>query len=674
MRCDYREWQEIHPWRLYLALLANLAAKGHRVSSHGDLNARPGLEVPDFDQHPPRVVEDLELKPRGKELVDVCTHNRYIIINGCSSIAGEHGGFTFYHHADTSIPGYCSTIDFTIVSLSLLDRVERMDVLNKTRHSGHCATISALHIPAQPMNGRRRRDLEPRMETALDLRLKDLLASSMNKDEWNVHRYSAYYDITTTTIGKRCMPMARALSLENRGRRPARAFTLARGASGLFAILVVVADTPLQYALNIRTDSLYAIKTIAHLGPKLAQMGWRGPNGDILAAIQHHIRRRLCRVVFHWVKGHSGNEGNENADTLAKEAAAAIPTPFAPSIYPELNEPVTVEDIEAVKALWDEKTGSAAGIDHATYPQVIPIDNAELSTFLNVCMDECDAPGACSQAILSSVPKPGKDPRTTDGYRGIALQSTVYKAWSGAYTKRLSGVVEKAGILPPNQNGFRAGFRTYNNVFILRTMIDKSEAAGEPLYVTFVDISSMFPSINHNALWLVMDQLSLTGRYFDFTRKMYQDMSIVVAHGGRVSEEWKSLCGVLMGDPPSPMLWNLFLLTFKPEADPDDVSLAGMFLRYLAHADDLALMSRTVAGLQRLLRLLECRCRLVFLIANGLKSAGMVFGRIPADSPQLQTLSFGGSDVPWVMDHKFVGITFQSGMRDIHLVHWEVSD
>nr|GAT48048.1 predicted protein [Mycena chlorophos] len=829
-RCDYRMWQEIHPWHAYLALLDNLAAEGRRVSSHGDLNARPGLEVPQFDEHPPRIADDLELKERGEQLLEVCTRNKYIIVNGCWGIEGEHGGFTFYRHADTTIPAYRSTIDFTIVSLSVLGRVAHMDILPRTTASFHCAirttlTIPPQHRPHRPATStKRRQDLEPRIESALDFQLQDLLASSMTDEELNVHTYGEFFkdnewrelyaDGSCFHIGT---PQAAAGAGVYAGGGNDRSKSLrvpgaqTNNRAELFAILAAVADTPLQYALSIRTDSMYAIQTITHLGPKLAQMGWRGANGDILAAIQYQIRKRPSRVVFHWVKGHSNNKSNDMADKLAKEgtrlprvvnederrldrpaqmpppfhgsgrplgpkvstslsrrtsgpdvraeesqktprhrqrksvrslrgellrrledakkdskrlwgavneiqhprrhgraemlvdlsemttdyqrrmnpprdlaavgfdpdrweaikaAAAAIPTPSPPSRFPELNELVAVKDIERVKATWEDKTRSAPGIDHAKYQKVIPVDNERVVDFLNLCMARCEAPAAFVQAILSSVPKPGKDPHKPEGYRGIALQSTVYKAWSGVYTKRLCTVLDKARLIPPNQNGFRAGYRTYNNAFILRTMIDKSEASGEPLYVAFVDILNAFPSVNRDMLWLIMEELGLTGPFFDFIRMMYRELSVVVAHGGEVSEEWESLCGVIMGDPPSPTLWNLFLSTFKPEVDPDDVSLAGLFLAFLAHADDLALMSRTIAGLQRRLALLEKWCRLVFLIANGLKSAAMVFGRIPATAPELPPLSFGGSNIPWVMEHKYVGITFASGLRDIFRKHY----
>ncbi|KAJ7051442.1 hypothetical protein C8F01DRAFT_959359, partial [Mycena amicta] len=107
--------------------------------------------------------------------------------------------------------------------------------------------------------------------------------------------------------------------------------------------------------------------------------------------------------------------------------------------------------------------------------------------------------------------------------------------------------------------------------------------------------------------------------------------------------------------------------------DPDDVCLAGMLLAYLAHADDMMLASRTWEGLQRRLLLLEKWCHCKFLRANGSKSAAMVFGAIPTNPRRRPTrcFTFGGSDIPWVTEHKFVGFTLTTGTRDIFRKHYE---
>nr|GAT51027.1 predicted protein [Mycena chlorophos] len=360
------------------------------------------------------------------------------------------------------------------------------------------------------------------------------------------------------------------------------------------------------------------------------------------------------------------------ADIVAH--AASIPERSQEAVYPVLNVLLTVHDMEGVKALLRKRgRNSVPGIDRLTYAALMSVDNEVLCDLLNDCLRNCDAPGSFYETLISSVPKPGKDPSKPSGYRGIGLQSCVYKLLSMAYNFRLNSVLESNDLLPPSQNGFRANNYTNNNPFILRTLIDKARADGETLYVAFVDISNAFLSMSHELLWLRMQELGLTGPFYDFIRKIYREMKLRVACGEAVSEEWKSVCGVLMGDPVSPTLWNIFLSSFTLAEDPDNFSLMGYTLSHLEHADDMALVSRSWQGLQRQLDQLGTWCKRNLLQVNALKSAAMIFGPIsprPSRRPD-RCVTLCGESVPWLAQHKYVGIWFDSTCRDIFRAHYE---
>ncbi|KAJ7638478.1 ribonuclease H-like domain-containing protein, partial [Roridomyces roridus] len=89
----------------------------------------------------------------------------------------------------------------------------------------------------------------------------------------------------------------------------------------LFAVLGVLATTNKAVPLAIYTDSQYAINMIVSWGPVIAQTGWDCANGDVLRAIQFQLRSRRGHITFHYVRGHSGNRENEEADKLAKAGA-----------------------------------------------------------------------------------------------------------------------------------------------------------------------------------------------------------------------------------------------------------------------------------------------------------------------------------------------------------------
>jgi hypothetical protein len=165
-------------------------------------------------------------------------------------------------------------------------------------------------------------------------------------------------------------------------------------------------------------------------------------------------------------------------------------------------------------------------------------------------------------------------------------------------------------------------------VFILQTLIDDTRSRGETLYVAFVDISNAFPLTNQHRLWNKLYDYGLTGCYFDWLRALYDHMSFTILQNGELSECFHALCGVLMGDPASPTLWNLFL----------DANLCGIHISHLEHADTIAIISRTPHGLQRHLHELESWCSDNFLSLDVKKSVMMIFGPLPSPLPRL-TLS-----------------------------------
>lgn len=74
-------------------------------------------------------------------------------------------------------------------------------------------------------------------------------------------------------------------------------------------------------AVELHTDSTYVRNGITEWLDGWKQRGWRTAakkpvrNQDLWQALDDMARRHA--VTWHWVKGHSGHDGNERADALA---------------------------------------------------------------------------------------------------------------------------------------------------------------------------------------------------------------------------------------------------------------------------------------------------------------------------------------------------------------------
>lgn len=91
--------------------------------------------------------------------------------------------------------------------------------------------------------------------------------------------------------------------------------------------------------IDLYSDSSYLVNGVVKGWAKKWQgNGWRKADGG--AALNVDLWQRLLALIdtldvrFHWVKGHNGNEGNEQCDRLAVAAARQANLPVDPG-YPE---------------------------------------------------------------------------------------------------------------------------------------------------------------------------------------------------------------------------------------------------------------------------------------------------------------------------------------------------
>lgn len=106
-------------------------------------------------------------------------------------------------------------------------------------------------------------------------------------------------------------------------------------------------------------------------------------------------------------------------------------------------------------------------------------------------------------------------------------------------------------------------------------------------------------------------------------------MSYTITHNGQLSEKFHAFSGVLMGDPSSPTLWNIFLSTFRLALDPEDMELLTIAISHLEHADDIVLITHSYTY----------TCRLITMTQNQVTEAGdKLYSLGRRGSPRLSTI------------------------------------
>ncbi len=167
---------------------------------------------------------------------------------------------------------------------------------------------------------------------------------------------------------------------------------------------------------------------------------------------------------------------------------------------------------------------------------------------------------------------------------------------------RLSNWAEEKGLRARGQAGFRKDFRTTNNLYILRTLIEQSIHKRKKVYSCFVDFRKAFDTVPRDLLWQVLDELGIMGRFMQCLQSMYSQDSVRVMHPTEgLSARFPCGIGVKQGCPLSPLLFGLYLDGLEKHLDAlegdNPPQLADIIVKLLLYADDLALMSETPQGL-----------------------------------------------------------------------------
>ena len=89
----------------------------------------------------------------------------------------------------------------------------------------------------------------------------------------------------------------------------------------------------------------------------------------------------------------------------------------------------------------------------------------------------------------------------TNNYRGICVSSCLGKHFTSLLQNRLTLFLEEHDLLSPYQVGLRAGYRTSDHIFILKTLINKHVYNNNKnLFVCLVDFQKAFDSVARKAM------------------------------------------------------------------------------------------------------------------------------------------------------------------------------
>lgn len=332
--------------------------------------------------------------------------------------------------------------------------------------------------------------------------------------------------------------------------------------------------------------------------------------------------------------------------------------PYAPDeAVPDLDDPI---DPDEVRRALKKMKSSADGEDRISVSALRRLDVDEIALFFHEISVTGDGklPTTWTRSVLIPIPKvPGQQLLNPKLLRGLSIQTAIRRLYSRCLVPRLTSWLNGAGLLPSSQSGFRKGFRTTDNLAILRALHEQHLTSRRSLFIAFIDIEKAFDNVNRSKLWQLIYSYGGKGALVDTLHKLYADTTTSLQLHGRYSSLFPVDKGVLQGDPLSPILFILYIAGLSI-SEPDDPLLAGLPISDSLLADDLMIPSTSSTGLQRKLDRMNAFFASIDMKVNARKSKVLRLGFITNEAVDFRV---NGETLEEVKEFKFIGFNVIGG-------------
>ena len=136
-------------------------------------------------------------------------------------------------------------------------------------------------------------------------------------------------------------------------------------------------------------------------------------------------------------------------------------------------------------------------------------------------------------------------------YRGLSIGTNMSRILAKIIMKRSKEAYETN--ISDYQFGFRRNRSTTDEIFVLKTMIDKNKVS---LIAVYIDLTAAYDHIPRNILFKVVDLMTVAPHLIAILYKMYQGTTASILG---MKEKFEVLVGCRQGGQESPCISNYYV-------------------------------------------------------------------------------------------------------------------
>ncbi|XP_076301434.1 uncharacterized protein LOC143219315 [Lasioglossum baleicum] len=275
-----------------------------------------------------------------------------------------------------------------------------------------------------------------------------------------------------------------------------------------------------------------------------------------------------------------------------------------------------------------------------------------------------------SEGVVVPIAKKG-DSRRVGSYRGVTLTQTAYKIYAAVLAERIREEVERKGLLPASQTGFRKGIGCIDNIYVLNYLINRQVRRKERrIIIMFVDLKAAFDSVDREILIEAMRKRGVREGLVERCVEVLKETKCKIRVGEEEGEYFWTERGVRQGCPLSPLLFTLLLADIDEELEKGGwggVKVGGRKIHTLSYADDIALLAEEEDGMRGMMGVLERYLEGKKLQLNADKSKVMRC-RVGGGRWKKVSWRWKGKVIEEVGEYKYLGYTItRDGAQKAHI-------
>ena len=326
--------------------------------------------------------------------------------------------------------------------------------------------------------------------------------------------------------------------------------------------------------------------------------------------------------------------------------------------------------VEAVNSLKKDKSDGDRGYNsnHLLYAGLPYFE--QLAMMLSCMLVHGYQPEALLLATISSIPKDARQSLCVDtNYRGIALSSSIGKVYDKVLLIRNTEHLYSSYL----QFAYKKKLSTTICTLALKEVVNYYMENQSNVYSTFIDASKAFDMVRHDCLFKLLMKRKVPAVDLRLLINLYERQKVRTTWAGQYSSAFSTTNGIRQGSIASPILFCCYIdeLITKLEAHGAGCWMSRYYCGALSYADDLTLLSPSLSGLRKQIKVCEEYAKLYGMTFNPTKTICVLFSRKPQETVPI---SLGGHQLVWCKFAKHLGNYISSDLRDAKEVSMKRSD